>query len=95
VNLDDVGVHHGAFHLRIVRESVETRFENIGFRPFAEPLEDGVLVAERRRKVPPRATRARDPQHCFKKHAAISSGSARVRGFAQAKRFDLRPLGVR
>jgi hypothetical protein len=61
VNLDDVGVHHGAFHVRIVRESVEIRFDNIGFHPIAEALLDGVPVAENRRQVPPRAARARDP----------------------------------
>ena len=69
--------------------------ENIGFDPIAIALEDSVPVAEKGRKIPPRASRPHDPEHRFDKAAVVAPASSRVRRLAQTMRFHLRPLGVR
>ena len=67
VDLDDGGVDHGVFHIRLVRTGLEKPDEDIGFDPIPESLEHGVPVAERRWKITPWAARAHDPQHRFDK----------------------------
>jgi hypothetical protein len=51
VNLDDAGVDHGAFHLRLIRDGVEKPFENTGFDPIPVALETVFPVAEKARQV--------------------------------------------
>ena len=46
VHLDDGGIHHGVFHVRLIRGGIEKPLENVGFHPVAIPLEDGVPMAE-------------------------------------------------
>ena len=93
--LDDGGVHHGVFHVRLIRDGIEKPLENIGFHPVAIPLEDGVPMAERGRQVAPRAASSRNPQHCLYKATVIRAAAAGVRRLPQAMRLHLRPLGVR
>src|SRR3954466_5791477 len=44
--LDNGGVHHGVFHVRLIRGGIEKPLENIGFHPVAIPLENGVPMTE-------------------------------------------------
>jgi hypothetical protein len=59
--LDDGGVDHGVFHVRLIRGGIEKPFENIALHPVSKPLEDGVPGAELGWKVAPRAAGSRDP----------------------------------
>jgi hypothetical protein len=52
VNLDDRGIHHDVFHIRIIRQRIKYSFENIRFPPIMEPPEGRAPVAERRWKIP-------------------------------------------
>jgi hypothetical protein len=61
VNLDDRRVHHGVFHVRVIRNRGEYPLERTCLDPIAEPLEHRVPLAKRRRQIPPRAPRAGDP----------------------------------
>ena len=51
-------------------------------------------VAENRRQIAPRATRANNPENRLQKQAVIPPTPTRVRGLAKTMRFHLRPLGV-
>ena len=95
MNFDDCRVDHGELHIRIIRYSIENPLENTGLHPIAIALEHRVPVAERRRQISPWAARARNPQHCLKKHAIIASGAAGIGRLAQAMRLHLRSLLVR
>ena len=79
MDLDDGGVHHGVFHVRLVRGGIEKPFENIGAHPVAMPLEDGVPAAEERWQIAPGAAGSRDPQHRLDKPAVIRAAPAGVR----------------
>src|SRR3954471_411670 len=94
VDLDDSGVHHGVFHVRLIRGGIEKPLENVGFYPIAIPLEDGVPMAEHGRQVAPGAAGSRDPQHRLDEAAVIRAAAAGVRRLPQAMRLHLRPLGV-
>jgi hypothetical protein len=48
VDLDDGGVDHGVFHIRLVRAGLEKPDENAGLDPVTIPLEDAVSVAKQR-----------------------------------------------
>ncbi|MBY0318679.1 MAG: hypothetical protein K2X72_08155 [Reyranella sp.] len=48
MDLDDGGIDHGAFHVRLVRAGLEKPDENIGFDPVAIALEHRVPLAEER-----------------------------------------------
>jgi hypothetical protein len=67
VNLDYGGVDHRVFHIRVFRNHVEKSFENIGLNPIAIAFENGVPFAKKRRKVAPRTSRSRNPQHGLNK----------------------------
>src|ERR1039458_9723817 len=51
VNLDDRGIDHGIFHVRLIRSGVEKTHENTGFAPIAVTHEHTVPLAELLRKV--------------------------------------------
>ena len=95
VNLDDGGVDHRVFHVRIVRHGVEHPLEHIGLHPVAKAFEDGVPLAEGGRQIAPGATRARNPQDRLQKQSPIAPGAAGIGGLAKTKGLHLRPLGVR
>jgi len=92
--LDDGGVHHSVFHVRLVRGGIEKPFENIGAHPVAIPLEDGVPAAEERWQIAPGAAGSRDPQHRFDKATIVRAAPAGVRLLSPAMRLHFRPLGV-
>jgi hypothetical protein len=95
VNLDDGGVDHRVFHVRIVRHGVEHPLEHIGLHPVAKAFEHGVPLAEGGRQIAPGATRARNPQDRLQKQSPIAPGAAGIGGLAKTKGLHLRPLGVR
>jgi hypothetical protein len=95
VDRDDRAVDHRVFHIRLARDRIEYPFENIGVDPVPKPLEDGVPVAERLRKIAPRAVGPSDPQHCLHKQTTVATGPSRVTRLTQAMRLDPRPLGIR
>ena len=53
---------HDVFHVGIARQRVENSFENIGFDPVPETLEDGIPSAKMGRNISPWAVRARSPK---------------------------------
>lgn len=59
-----------------------------------KPLEDGVPVAELGRKVAPRATGSRDPQHRPDKAPVIRGAATGVGFLPPAMRFHFGPLGI-
>ena len=95
VDLDDGGINHGVFHVRFIRQCIEYALENIGFSPVSEPLEGRAQIAEPFRQIPPWAACPRNPQHRLYKQPIVPAATLRVGPLAQAKRFYLRPLGVR
>jgi hypothetical protein len=95
VDLDDGGVDHGVFHVRIIRHGIENPFEDIGFHPVAEAREHRVPVAEGGRKIPPGTASPYNPQHRFEKQPTIPAGPAWVTRLAQTVRLHLRPLCIR
>ena len=95
VDLDDRGIDHGVFHVRLIRSGVEKTLENTGFAPIAVTHEHTVPLAELLRKVAPRAACSRDPQHSFNEQPIVATATTRIAWFAQTMRFHLRPLGVR
>lgn len=94
VDLDNGGVDHGVFHVRVVRDGVEQPLEHIGFDPIAEAREGTVPVSERRRQVAPRTTGARNPKHRFDKQSVVLATAPGIARLTQAQRFHLRPLGI-
>src|SRR3954471_116145 len=78
VGLDDGGLHHGVFHVRLIRGGIEKPLENVGFHPVAIPLEDGVPAAEERWQVAPGAAGSRNPQYRLDKPAVIRAAPAGV-----------------
>src|SRR4051794_24447137 len=94
VDLDDGGVDHGVFHVRLIRGGIEKPLENVGLDPVAIPLEDGVPMAEPGRQVTPGAAGSRNPQHRFYKATVIRAAAAGVRRLPPAMRLHLRPLGI-
>jgi hypothetical protein len=94
VDLDDRGVDHGVFHIRIIREGVEEPFEDIGLNPIAIAFENGVPVAKKRWKIAPRAPRSCNPQHRFHEKPIVPTAPPGIARLAQAQHFHLRPLGV-
>jgi hypothetical protein len=95
VNLDDGGIHHRVFHIRLLSDGFEYPRENVRGHPIAKPRVDRAPVAEEGRKIPPGATGPRDPEDRLQKPPVVGSATIRIAGFAQAMRFHLRPLGVR
>jgi hypothetical protein len=95
VDLDDGGVDHGVFHIRLLRAGFEKPNENISLDPIPVSLEDSVPVAEKGRKISPGASCPHNPKYRLDEATVIASASSRVRWLAQAMRFHLRPLGVR
>src|SRR5260370_41258502 len=77
-----------------MRYGIENPFENGGLHAIAIALEHRIPVAKRRRQISPRAARAGDPQHSFKKQTVVTSRAAGISGLAQTKWLHLRPLGV-
>jgi hypothetical protein len=95
VDLDDGGVDHGVFHVRIIRHRVENPLEDPSFHPVAEAREHRVPFAEGGRKIPPGTAGPRNPQHRFEKQPTIPARAARITRLAQTMRLHLRPLRVR
>ena len=95
VDLDDSGINHGVFHVRFVGARLEKPKENIGFDPITIPLEGSVPVAEKARKIAPRAARPCNPQNRFDKAPIIATAATGIGRLPEAMRFHLRPLGVR
>ena len=95
VDLDDRGIDHGVFHVRLIRSGVEKTLENTGFAPIAVTHEHTVPLTELFRKIAPGAACSRDPQHSFNEQPIIAPATPGITGFAQTMRFHLRPLGVR
>jgi hypothetical protein len=94
MELDDGGVDHGVFHVWRLRAGLEKLGENVRFDPVAVALENGVPVAEERRKVTPWASRPHDPNDRFDEAAVVASTASGVRRLTQTMRLHLRPLGV-
>ena len=94
MDLDDGGVDHGIFHVRLVRAGFEKPNENIGFDPTSVSREDTVPLAEEGRQIAPWAASPHDPKNSFDKEAIVASTSSRVRRFTRTMWFNLRPLGV-
>jgi hypothetical protein len=95
VDLDDGGVDHGVFHVRLVRTGLEKPNENIGFHPITVAFEDGVPVPEISWQVTPWTSRPRNPKKRLDEPAIISPATPGIARLTQTVRFHLRPLGVR
>ena len=62
VNLDDGGIHHRVFHIRLLRDGFEEPGENVLDHPVTKPCVDRAPVAEHCWKIPPRAPSSHDPK---------------------------------
>src|SRR3978361_679397 len=94
VDLDDCGVDHGVFHVRIVGDGVEQPLPDIRLHPVAEAREYAVPVAQRRRQITPRAAGSGDPQYRLDKLSVVLAAAAGIARLAKTMRLHLRPLGV-
>lgn len=95
VDLYDRRIDHGIFHVRLVRARLEKPDEDIGCAPISKTPKGRAPIAEMRRKVTPRATRAGDPEHRLHKPTIVAAAPAGVAALPQTVRFHPRPLGVR
>ncbi len=95
VDLDDGGIDHGVFHVRLIRAGLEQLHEDIRLAPVAEAPERRAPVPEMRRQVAPWAARADNPEHRLDEAAVVAAAAPGVRWLTQTMRFHLRPLGVR
>lgn len=93
--MNDGGVDHGVFHIRLIRERIEYPFEDIAFDPIAKALEDRVPVAESCRQIAPRTAGPRDPQHSLQEHASVRTGAPGIARLAQTQGLNLLPLRIR
>jgi len=94
VDLDDGGIHHGVFHVWLVRDGIEKPLEDVGFHPVAEALEYSVPFAENGWQIAPGTACASNPKNRFDKQAVVGSNASSIARLAQAMRRHLRPLGV-
>src|SRR3546814_8073428 len=78
VHLDDCGIDHRIYHVRLLRDGVEQPLENIGLHPIPIALEHRVPFAERARQVAPRAARPHDPQYRLDKASIIAAAAPRI-----------------
>jgi len=95
VDMDDRGINHRVFHVRITRQCFEYALEDTAVDPIAKALEDGIPVAELGWQVAPGTARAGYPQNSLQKHPAIAPRSSGIGLLAKAERRYLRPLGIR
>ena len=95
VDPNDRGVNHGVFQVGLLRYRIEQALEYIRFPLIAKAFEDGVPLAERGRKVTPRAAGPRDPQHGLNEPPGVPSRATRIARLSQAERLHLRPWRVR
>jgi hypothetical protein len=95
VDLDDGGVNHCVFHVRIIGEGVEQPLPDIPLHPVSEPGEHAVPVAERTRQISPRTAGAGNPQHRLHEQSVILAAPAGIARLAKTQRLHFRPLGVR
>jgi hypothetical protein len=61
MNLDDGGVNHGVFHVRVVGHGIKNPFKNIGLDPIAKPFENRIPMIEMRGQVAPRSPCSGNP----------------------------------
>src|SRR5512139_1794201 len=94
-DLDDGGVDHGVFEVRVVRAGLEKAPENPGFDPIAISLEDTGPLAKVGRQVTLRAACPHNPKHRLDEAAVVAAAAAGGRRLTQAMQLHLRPLGVR
>jgi hypothetical protein len=94
MELDDGGVDHGVFHVRLVRDRVEQALPHVRLCPVAETRVHAVPVAEGARQFAPWTARAGDPQYCPDKQAVVLAAASGIARFAETNRFHLRPLGI-
>src|SRR6516165_1417200 len=94
VDLDDGGINHGVFHVRIIGDGLEQPLPDIRLRPVAEACEDTVPMAERDRQIAPGTSCACDPQHRFHKKSVVLAAAPWIAWLTQTMRLHLRPLGV-
>jgi hypothetical protein len=94
VDLNDGGIDHGVFHVRIVGDSLEQPLPDIRLCPVAEACEYAVPMAERGWQIAPGTAGARDPQYRFHKKSVVLAAPPRIARLAQTMRLHLRPLGV-
>ena len=94
MDLDDGGVDHGVFHVRLIGDRLGQALPHIRLHPVAEARVHAVPMAESARQIAPRAARAGDPQHRLDKQPVILAAASGIARFAQTTRFHLRPLGV-
>jgi hypothetical protein len=90
----DCAVNHDALHVGVTRYSVKYSFENIGFDPMTEALEDGVPVAKLVRQVAPRCASSGNPQNGFHEKSAVPACATGVAFLAKTMWLHQSPLGI-
>src|SRR5271157_1067950 len=94
VDLDDGGVDHGVFHIRLVRDGLEQPLPHIRLHPVAEPRIHADPAAEGGRQIAPGTACARNPKHRLQKQPVILAPAPGIARLAQTQRLHPRPLGV-
>ena len=95
MNLDDGGVDHRVFQVRLIRAGLEELHEDIGLAPVAEAAKRRAPVPEMGRKVTPWTAGADNPEHRLDKAPVIAAAASGVGELTQTMLLHLRPLGVR
>src|ERR1700758_246551 len=91
---DESSVDEDIFEIRVLAERLENPLPDSLLRPAPEARIDSEPLAERFRQITPRRARARNPKNRFDKEPVVTSGAARITGFARQFRRDPLPLGV-
>ncbi len=94
VDLDDGGVDHRVFHIRLLRDGFEQANPHVGRNPIAKARAGRVPVAEQSRNISPGASRSHDPENGLHEPAVVAPAASGITRFAQTVRFHFRPLGV-
>jgi hypothetical protein len=95
VYLDDCGVHHGHFHVRLIAQSTEDTFKNPCTHPISKAPIDGIPIAEPSWQVTPGSAGAGYPENGFQEQARILTSTTRMRFQTQTTRLHLTPLPIR
>ena len=94
MDLDDYGIDHGMFHVRLFRRCIEYPLENIGFHPIPIALEHPVSVAKCVRHISPMASCSHNPQYSLDKQLIVAAAASRITRFAKAMWRHLRLVRI-
>ncbi len=94
VDLDDAGIDHCVFEVRLIRASFEELCKHIGTMQIAELTECRAPVPKMLGQITTRRAYAYDPKNSLNEKPFITAATSEIDWLAQTIRLHLRPMGV-